>query len=227
MQQSCPTGGFVYSSHQNVNVKFVAISDTHCRHLNLKLPKGDVLLHAGDISYKGEKKEMADFLQWFGKLNYTYKIFIAGNHDFFFEKAKPADIESMVPKDVIYLNDSGININNISVWGSPVTPWFYNWAFNRYRGAAIKKHWDMIPANTDILITHGPAFEFHDVVVNGTNTGCKDLLHRIKELKPKVHVCGHIHEGYGNTLIGATRFINASVLNESYELVNKPVVFEL
>jgi Icc-related predicted phosphoesterase len=184
-------------------------------------------MHAGDISYKGEKKEIIDFLQWFGKLNYTYKIFIAGNHDFFLEKVKPADIESLLPKDVIYLNDSGININGIDIWGSPVTPWFFNWAFNRYRGAAIKKHWNLIPSDTKVLLTHGPAFGFHDTVINGTHAGCKDLINRILEVKPKVHVCGHIHEGYGNVQKGATRFINASVLNESYELVNKPVVFEL
>ena len=208
-------------------MKFVAISDTHCRHLNLKLPKGDVLLHAGDISYKGERGEVIDFLGWFSKQNYTYKIFIAGNHDFFFEKAKLADIQAIIPKDVIYLNDSGVSINNISVWGSPVTPWFFNWAFNRYRGAAIRKHWNMIPVGTDVLITHGPAFGLHDIVVNGTNTGCKDLLQRIMEVKPKVHVCGHIHEGYGSIKKGETRFINASVLNESYELVNKPIVFEI
>jgi Icc-related predicted phosphoesterase len=85
----------------------------------------------------------------------------------------------------------------------------------------------MIPVGTDVLITHGPAFGLHDIVVNGTNTGCKDLLQRIIEVKPKVHVCGHIHEGYGSIKKGETRFINASVLNESYELVNKPIVFEI
>ncbi|HVG16996.1 MAG TPA: metallophosphatase domain-containing protein [Chitinophagaceae bacterium] len=208
-------------------MKFVAISDTHCRHLNLKLPKGDVLLHAGDISYKGERKEMVDFLQWFSKLNYSYKIFIAGNHDFYLEKVKAAELEAMIPKEVIYLNDSGVMIDNIHVWGSPVTPWYYNWAFNRYRGSAIKKHWNLIPGSTDILLTHGPAFGIHDVVVNGNHTGCKDLLQRIEEVKPRVHVCGHIHEGYGSTQKEGTRYVNASVLNESYELVNKPVVFEL
>lgn len=208
-------------------MKFVAISDTHCRHLNLKLPKGDALVHAGDITSKGERMEVVDFLQWFARLNYTYKIFIAGNHDFFLEKVKAADLEPMIPRDVIYLNDSGVVLGNIQVWGSPVTPWFYNWAFNRYRGNAIKKHWNLIPANTDLLLTHGPAFGYHDVVINGNHTGCKDLLQRIEEVKPKVHVCGHIHEGYGNIQKGGTRFINASVVNESYELVNKPVVFEI
>ena len=94
-------------------MKFVAISDTHCRHNNLKLPKGDVLLHAGDITYKGEKSEVVDFLKWFDKQPYKYKIFIAGNHDFFFEKEKEETIQGLIPKSVTYLKDSGIEINGV------------------------------------------------------------------------------------------------------------------
>lgn len=186
-----------------------------------------MLLHAGDFTYKGEKEEVRDFLHWFSQQNFTYKIFIAGNHDFYFEKTNAADINAMIPEEVIYLNDSGININGITVWGSPITPWFFQWAFNRHRGAPIRRHWQLIPDGTDMLVTHGPAFGIHDVVINGKHTGCKDLLDRIKEIKPKVHVCGHVHEGYGTAIKGGTKFINASILNESYELVNKPVVFEL
>ena len=208
-------------------MKFVAISDTHCRHNNLKLPKGDVLLHAGDVTYKGEKSEVIDFLKWFDKQNYKYKIFIAGNHDFFFEREKEELIQSLIPKSIIYLKDSGIEINGIHIWGSPVTPWFYNWAFNRMRGSAITKHWKLVPPNTDILMTHGPAFGILDCVINSNHVGCKDLMKKIKEIKPKVHVCGHIHEAYGREKKGGVQFINASVLNEFYELSNPPVPFEL
>lgn len=208
-------------------MKFVAISDTHCRHLNLNLPKGDVLLHAGDISLKGEKNEIIDFLKWFASLDYRYKIFVAGNHDFFFDKQPGNVIQNIIPQNVIYLKDSGITIEGISIWGSPVTPWFFDWAFNRFRGITIDRHWQMIPSNTDILITHGPPFGILDTVVNGSHVGCKDLLKRVVELKPKVHLCGHIHEGYGKIKKGGIQFINASVLNESYELVNPPHTFEL
>jgi Icc-related predicted phosphoesterase len=207
-------------------VKFVAISDTHCRH-NFKLPKGDVLLHAGDVSYKGEKEEVKDFYRWFAGLDYEYKIFIAGNHDFYFERTNAADVNASIPEGIIYLNDSGTTIHGVNIWGSPVTPWFFNWAFNRQRGAPIRKHWQLIPESTDILITHGPAFGIHDTVINGKHAGCKDLLERIQRVQPKVHLCGHIHEGYGTYKKGTTLFINASILNESYELVNKPVTFEL
>jgi Icc-related predicted phosphoesterase len=208
-------------------LKFVAISDTHCRHKSVSLPKGDVLLHAGDISYKGSYSEVADFLHWFAALPFAHKVFIAGNHDFYFERVKEAAIQKLIPEGVTYLNDSGIVINGIRIWGSPVTPWFYNWAFNRYRGAAISKHWALVPADTNLLVTHGPAFGVLDAVLNGNNTGDKDLLKTIEAIKPAVHLCGHIHEAYGQLKRGGTKFINASVLNEKYELVNPPVVFEL
>ena len=208
-------------------MKFVAISDTHCRHRSLKLPKGDVLIHAGDISYKGTKEEIVDFLDWFSKQKFNYKIFIAGNHDFFFEKKNFLTIEELIPKNIIYLNDSGTEINGIKIWGSPVTPWFYNWAFNRHRGEAIQKHWDLIPADSDIVITHGPVYGFLDMVVSDQHAGCQDLLRKVLTIQPKVHVCGHIHEAYGLVKRSGIKFINASVVNEQYELANKPIVFEI
>ena len=208
-------------------MKFVAFSDSHCRHHNLRLPKGDILICAGDISYRGKKEEIVDFLEWFKIQKHKYKIFIAGNHDFFFEKAKATEIAKIVPDNIIYLKDSGVEIEGINIWGSPVTPWFFNWAFNRHRGKEIRKHWNLIPENTDLLITHGPVYGYLDQVINEEHVGCKDLLERVKEIKPKVHVCGHVHESYGTIKRGGTQFINCSVLNEMYELVNKPVAFEI
>lgn len=208
-------------------MKIVAISDTHCRHKSIQLPKGDVLVHAGDISYKGTPSEVADFLHWFSSLPFQHKLFIAGNHDFYFERTAPALIQKAITAGVTYLNDSGVCINGIHIWGSPVTPWFYNWAFNRRRGAEIARHWALIPADTNLLLTHGPPFGILDSVVNENHVGDKDLLRKIETVKPAVHVCGHIHESYGVLKRRGTTFINASVLNEKYELVNKPVVFEL
>jgi Icc-related predicted phosphoesterase len=191
------------------------------------LPQGDVLLHAGDISYRGRKDEIKDFLNWFNNLNFKYKIFIAGNHDFFFEKASKRELEHIIPPGIIYLQDSEVAIDGIKIWGSPVTPWFFNWAFNKPRGEPLRKHWALIPGNVDILLTHGPIYGVLDTVINDQHVGCKDLLKKVQEIKPRFHVFGHIHEGYGTVKIGATRFFNACVLNENYELVNKPQVFEI
>ena len=208
-------------------MRLVAISDTHSKHHSIKLPKGDVLIHAGDVSSQGTKEEVVDFLQWFTKQNFQYRFFIAGNHDFYLEKASHKEIQKIIPENIIYLKDSGIEINGIKFWGSPVTPWFFNWAFNRKRGKEIKKHWKLIPDNTDLLITHGPVYGYLDQVINEEHVGCKDLLERIKEVKPKVHVCGHVHESYGTIKRSGIQFINCSVLNELYELVNKPITFEI
>ncbi|RYZ53630.1 MAG: metallophosphoesterase, partial [Chitinophagaceae bacterium] len=205
-------------------MRFVAISDTHCRHRSLKLPKGDVLLHAGDISYRSTRQEIIDFLDWFGKLPFAHKIFIAGNHDYFFEREKPSVIQQLLPEGVFYLKDEGMTIGGIRIWGSPYTPWFYRWAFNKQRGPAMAKHWNAIPADTNILLTHGPAFGVLDQVLNEQHAGDRDLLKKIMQVKPNVHVCGHIHEAYGVTTRFGTKFINACILNESCELANKPIV---
>ncbi len=208
-------------------MRFVAISDTHCRHRSLKLPKGDVLLHAGDISYRSTRQEIIDFLDWFGKQPFAYKIFIAGNHDYFFERQQRALIQELLPNGVFYLKDEGMTIEGIRIWGSPYTPWFYRWAFNKQRGPAMAKHWNNIPLETDILLTHGPAYGLLDQVLNEQHAGDRDLLKKILEIKPKVHVCGHIHEAYGVTNRFGIKFINACVLNESCELASKPILFEL
>lgn len=208
-------------------MKFVTIADTHGQHAKLTLPPGDVLIHAGDCSMKGEKEEIIDFLSWMEQQDFEHKILIAGNHDFYFEKETDENIRQILPQNITYLNDKMTIVNGINIWGSPITPWFFNWAFNRHRGEAIKKHWDLIPENTDILVTHGPVFRTLDLTGRGQHVGCKDLLITIQTVKPKVHICGHIHEAYGTAEKYGTQFINASVLNDGYELTNKPVEFEL
>lgn len=182
-----------------------------------------MIIHAGDVSKRGSTYEIEDFLNWFKSLDFKHKIFIAGNHDFFFEEAIEYEIQKLIPKGVTYLNDSGVKINNLNIWGSPIQPWFHNWAFNKKRGEEIKSHWDLIPINTDILVTHGPPFEILDQTIRGESVGCKDLLDKVIIVKPKVHVFGHIHEGYGLLDLNDTKFINASVLDVSYNFTNLPV----
>jgi Icc-related predicted phosphoesterase len=85
----------------------------------------------------------------------------------------------------------------------------------------------MIPMDTDILITHGPPMGKLDYVrYDNLNVGCEDLLTRIQEVKPKIHVFGHIHEGYGYVFDGTTHYINAAVLNGRYEYRNKPLTID-
>ena len=239
-------------------MKFCFISDTHSKHDEIIIPDGiDVLIHSGDISTRGYKTEVISFLNWFSQQKAKYKIFIAGNHDFFFDynwKAKTLkgqerhnhiitsqkEIKELLNgySNVIYLNDSNINIEDFKIHGSPVQPWFHSWAFNRMRGEEIQKHWDLIPKNTDILITHGPPTNigYLDLTIRDRqHVGCKDLSETIAKIKPILNVHGHIHEGYGvfqgeiieNDIINPITFINASSLDIHYEAVNKPIVLEI
>ena len=201
-------------------LKIVIVADTHGQHSGLKVPDGDMLIHAGDVSKKGLQHEIIAFLKWFSAQPHKHKLFIAGNHDFFFENAMPVEIAEIIPPNVTYLCDSGVQVEGINIWGSPISPWFYDWAFNRHRGAEIHKHWALIPAKTDILITHGPAYGILDRTERGEHVGCEDLLIRLNEIKPRVHICGHIHESYGIWVENGIEHINASVLNVHYELVN-------
>ena len=204
-------------------MKITCISDTHGFHNNLDKLAGDLIIHAGDISKRGTKNEVIDFINWFSSLDFEYKIFIAGNHDFFLEEAIEYELQEIIPDNVIYLNDSGITINNINIWGSPIQPWFHDWAFNRQRGEDIKKHWDLIPNSTDILVTHGPPYKILDKTIHNQYVGCQDLLNKVLLVKPNIHIFGHIHESYGQKIVKETQFINASVLDERYKLVNEVV----
>jgi predicted phosphohydrolase len=212
-------------------VRIVCISDTHNKHGQIVVPDGDVLIHAGDATMLGTVAEVGAFFNWFGGQPHQHKIFIAGNHDWLFEK-DPALARSMVPPGVHYLEDSGLVIKDLNgqgsvrFWGSPITPEFCGWAFNRNQ-AEIGMHWDLIPKDTDVLITHGPPVGILDSNMFGGRCGCWDLRRSVWRVSPKLHVFGHIHESFGEWDEGGVKFVNACQLDGLYDLVNKPVVVDL
>jgi predicted phosphohydrolase len=212
------------------------ISDTHTKHdkLNGFLPGGDVLLHSGDLTGRGYITEIENFMKWYDNIdNYDTKVFIAGNHDFGFENDNEK-VKGLLTgyKTIEYLQDDLLMVGEdydtmIKIWGTPWQPEFHNWAFNLPRGEKLKEKWDMIPVNTDILITHGPPFGKLDYVpYDSVNVGCEELMKRVEKIKPKIHVFGHIHEGYGYVFDGNTHYINAAVLNGRYEFRNKPITVD-
>jgi Icc-related predicted phosphoesterase len=210
-------------------MKIVLISDTHNKHQFIKdaeLPLGDVIIHAGDVTNKGNSIETISFLNWFSNLPHKHKIFIAGNHDFLFEKKKQEEIAKLIPDNVIYLENSGVKIEGFQFWGSPDQPAFYQWAFNKTT-AERRESFAKIPTHTDVLITHCPPFRILDETKDGDDVGCKILREKVKEVKPKLHVFGHIHEAYGQKTFNKTHFVNASLVDEYYVRKNKPIVFEL
>lgn len=204
-------------------MRLVCLSDTHLLHDRIAIPEGDVLLHAGDFTMGGTVSEVREFMAWYGSLPHRHKILIAGNHDFLFEN-DPVAARRLIPEGVHYLEDSGTEIDGVRFWGSPWQPWFFDWAFNLPRnGLELREKWWMIPAETDVLITHGPPHGMLDRVHDGTPVGCEELAAAIPRLDLRLHLFGHIHEGYGRSGI----FVNASNCDLRYRAVNPAVVVEI
>jgi len=225
-------------------MKVTLISDTHSKHkqLDADLPGGELLIHAGDFMNSGYGAyEAEDFFTWFDKINnYDTKVLIAGNHDRWMQD-RSDDAHGILTgyKTIEYLQDDDLTLyydghngdlpeDNVRIYGSPWQPEFCDWAFNLPRnGEEMKARWDAIPDNTDILITHGPPFGYLDIPGGQSiRVGCEMLRYRVDEIKPKIHVFGHIHGGHGYYFNGHTHFFNASVLNERYSYANKPFHFD-
>lgn len=212
-------------------MKLICISDTHGDHAQMQLPEGDVLLHAGDVTAHGSKADYADFLEWFAAQPHQHKVFIAGNHDSYLEQVPDTSKQMASALGVHYLCDSGVEIDGIKFWGSPITLRFFDWSFMRDPGPDIDKHWAMIPYSTDVLITHGAPWGILDEVQRTADTtestGCHSLLDRIVEIKPTYHIFGHIHEGYGRATFKQVEFANVSSMNRFYKIQNQAVELDI
>ncbi len=206
-------------------LRIVAISDTHGLHRRLDLPEGDLLLHAGDIARSGSQAELVDFNDWLGELPYLHKVVIAGNHDSLFER-DPGRARSCLT-NAVYLQDSEIIIGGWKIYGSPWQPEFFNWSFNLPRGKALEDVWAKIPDDTDILVTHGPPAGILDGNLRGIGVGCEALATRLRTIRPKLHVFGHIHEAVGAENFDGTHFVNASVVDIRYALTHPATVIDL
>jgi len=212
-------------------MRIVCISDTHGDHARVELPPGDVLVHAGDITAHGEKADLTQFLDWFSAQPFEHRLFIAGNHDRFLENQPERTQEMVDAAGVTYLNDSGHCIDGVRFWGSPITPRFYDWAFMRDPGADIERHWEVIPEDTQVLVTHGPPWGILDKIQRSADvfehTGCESLAERIQQVRPAYHVFGHIHEEFGRTTKDGVHYLNVSTMNNAYRISNAPVIIDL
>lgn len=214
--------------------KIVCISDTHTRHYELKIPPCDILIHAGDMTGRGSLFEFKEIGDWFKSLlaaNVCQDIiFIAGNHDFGLQRNPTTMLNySFDHSRIHYLQDSSIILKGIKFYGSPWTPEFHNWAFMKSDDDLIPI-WNQIDINTNILITHGPAYEILDKNINGTNCGSRSLLSKIEDLSLtdhlKYHIFGHIHEQGGKRHKAKIISYNVSNLDERYKVIHKPMIIK-
>lgn len=207
-----------------MKLRIVAISDTHGHRPWFRIPDGDVLVYAGDITRHGRLEEVINFNKFLGILPHSFKLVIAGNHDACFESQPEASKACLT--NGIYLRDQSITIQGVKFYGSPWQPAFRDMAFNLPRGEALRDKWAFIPPDTDVLITHGPPWGQRDRTFLGSAVGCRDLLKAVGQLRIRLHVFGHIHEAAGQSSNGQTLFVNASLCNLLYLPLHHPFVYD-
>uniref|UniRef100_A0A914UWR2 Calcineurin-like phosphoesterase domain-containing protein n=1 Tax=Plectus sambesii TaxID=2011161 RepID=A0A914UWR2_9BILA len=237
-------------------VRFVCVACSHGNFIDPKtVPPGDVLIIAGDFTSCGLPKEIKAFNDNMGQLKHTYKVVIAGNHECTFDQnfmkgshkdatqakelalkqalqAALSSAKTSSPKSLltncIYLEDAEVELFGLKIYGTPWQPTFDNWAFNMPRGQNLLDKWNQIPVGVDVLVSHTPPLGHGDMLASGARTGCVELLNSVsKRIRPKYHVFGHIHEGYGCTTDGYTKFINCCMCNHNLQPTHDPVLFDI
>lgn len=212
-------------------MKIVAVSDLHGT--LPEIPPCDLLLVAGDVCpvkdhSLGRQAAWLDteFRAWLSRAPARKVVGVAGNHDFIFQQ-QPDLVPAGLPWE--YLEDSGCEWGGLRFWGTPWQPWFFDWAFN-LEEPQLEEKWRLVPAGTDVLVLHGPPFGYGDGVPEAggvRRTGSPSLLERIRDVKPRVVVFGHIHEGRGEWHLDGTVLANVTILDVAYRHVHPPWEYDL
>ena len=210
-------------------MKITCISDTHMHHKKIAMPETDMIIHAGDFTYHGEIAEVQKFLRWYGGQKAKYKLLICGNHEVEISK-QPELLKAMCENEGIQLlYNSHTVIEGLTIFGSPNSLKFGNgWAYNSTENELENIYHTVLP-DTDIVITHGPAYGRLDKVLSGQLVGSMALTKRLTELSNlKLHVTGHIHESRGTLLRNGVLTVNASICGIPYtDIIIHPITVKI
>ena len=238
-------------------MRIVACSDTHGFHRKLSIPDGDVFIHVGDFSMQAKVSHVKEFAEWVNALPHAKKIVVAGNHDIAASTMGKSWVKSeFFP--AFYLDHEFLQIGDVNFFGSPYSSAIRDpsdWVFDYPRfGERGERLWNAIldVPKLDVLITHGPPYSIGDRVLyshvgEDPCVGDHTLYNVVRVKQPKVHLFGHIHEGYGRherevmfadlgwfekraacqETVNKTVFYNVSVCDVDYRPSNKVTVIDL
>ncbi len=191
-------------------MRLVAVADTHLFHEDLDVPDGDLFVHAGDLCRHGSLDELEVAAELIRSLPHSHKVVVAGNHDWSFVH-HPEESRRILGDGVIYLEGVAATIAGLRFWGGPWQPEYNDWAFNLPPGAALAEKWAHIPAGLDVLVTHGPPMGIGDGGSYGAGRLGDDALRdRVRAVRPRLHLFGHIHDSGGAWQIDGTLFVNCT-----------------
>lgn len=209
-------------------MKVLATSDLHGQ-----LPAVDacdLLLIGGDICPLSDHSPAGQlhwldkvFRPWLLSIEAERIVGIAGNHDLVFENDPDAVTDLDLPWT--YLQDSETDIEGLRIYGTPWVPSLPFWAFHGGMYGSCGTHFDDIPTGLDILLSHGPTHRYGDRLPDYGYVGSTTMAKRLATLKPRLFVCGHIHEGHGHYRHPHVQsgIYNVAYVDERYEPVH-PVV---
>lgn len=201
-------------------IRIVCISDTHNQ--SPKLPPGDILIHAGDLTNQGSFSELEKTFTWLQQADFQIKILICGNHGvtcdatfyaqyggYFHNKklecsqqcidllrSDPSIVYLCHETKVVTLRYEDNTIARLKIFGSPYSPARGFWAFG-YPPETSPQLWDQIPLDADVVVTHTPPKFHRDESGTHGASGCEQLRRALWRVRPRLSVCGHIHEAYG------------------------------
>jgi Icc-related predicted phosphoesterase len=212
------------SNPMDINV--TVISDTHCRHGELKLPAGDLLIHCGDLFEFGfeNDRQIAEMDEWFGRQRFERILCTGGNHDIDVETALAERTQPF--RNAWFLHDETVEFRGLKIHGAPWVNDLPGHAFYKDHDD-LKEAWARVPEGLDILITHTPPAGILDTSSRGRSYGCRALAEAMPRIAPRVHVFGHVHASRGHRTIGSTQFINASSLHTGSGVIRPPITFTL
>lgn len=231
-------------------MRVAALSDLH-GNLDVRVPACDLLLIAGDVCpwrYGSTTLDQAQwlrkhFIPWLLRQQVPQTILVWGNHDWVGQRSPHLvpdiplcdvltdDVFRFVRIGRIGRDDRVTRVEEVIIYGTPWQLPFFDWAFNLCE-QELERKWQAIPCDTDILVCHGPPQGYGDQASRGLRVGSSSLLARIKEVKPRLVVFGHIHEDWGRWTLEhsdgkKTDLANVSLVNAHYELVREPQIFEV
>lgn len=245
-----------------MEVKICAISDIHGTLIDI--PECDILCICGDILpldiQRNNDESVAwlagPFQNWLLEARCKYVIMIWGNHDWYGDKCSRGGLEGWEQCERLFKRDLGPDpkihilqdeekeVLGIKFYGTSWCPSLRNWAFYG-DSKTLKEKFDLIPTDTDVLLTHcPPKFGQQGIVLQQnnwnflSNFGCEELQEAIEKkfgnLRDnndynKLYVLsGHIHSGnheWENE--GNVWYKNVSIKDENYESVYLPKVFTI
>lgn len=202
----------------------------------------DILMICGDIMPLWAQSNMiaseewlcTQFLPWCRDNNAKNVVFVAGNHDHYFERKSvevPELLRPWAKHNIYYLCNTSVEIEDKKIFGTPFCKIFGHWAFMRSPETLQKLYSDM-PADCDIVISHDCPYGVHDVTIERDDTehiGNPQLLEALIEKCPKYHFSGHLHgtDHSENTIQGKTITYSVSLVDERYEPVYPVLYLEI